>query len=81
MQACTGLQATVAQTCMHADKRLIPLENYGVRCMSMGFLMEVCLMQLGRQSRLHASPPASLGILSGKNRRRTRLPSGEAQWS
>ena len=26
-----------------AESRMLPLENYGVRCMSMGFLMQVTL--------------------------------------
>ena len=29
------------QPSMNAQNRLVPLENYGVKCMSMGFLMEV----------------------------------------
>ena len=30
----------------HADGKLYPLQNYGVKCMSMGFLMKVLTLHL-----------------------------------
>jgi hypothetical protein len=38
------------RTLVCTDKMLIPLENYGIKCMSMGFLMEVRPVYIGPEA-------------------------------
>lgn len=40
--------------CAAAEGLMLPLENHGVKCMSMGFFMKVCVLRgLGEIVRVH----------------------------
>ena len=54
LDLCADPEELIAELMLCADKQMIPMENFRVRCMSMGFLMDVSHRPRAWQRRLAA---------------------------